>query len=259
MAEGTPHLNHRPGVTGCNPSKHGCDGPWCSIMCIWTEVRGKRVSLRNSCRTTTGICAVASKVLFPPSCSLSEQTPALVHPSISPIRKHIAVVCVCGPSNNANQSATSKCQRAAEDDENHETEARAEQVLSQIPITRHSGLLHALEVLPLDERLDALLDHVDVRLELRRQLRDRLAEQLRVGEVFALSVFSKVSNRHHDSPKGKGETYFIIRTTAASIAKPRESLFFFSVSFLSLSPSTLFPCDTTPTRMRITCDLKFSL
>ena len=61
--------------------------------------------------------------------------------------------------------------------------------LGKVSIPRHSGgrLVHALQVLALDQGLDLLLDHVDVGLELRAELGDGLGEEVRVGEFFALS------------------------------------------------------------------------
>ena len=70
----------------------------------------------------------------------------------------------------------------------HKVRPRLTRSLSQVLVRRHRRLLNPLQVLALDQALDALLDHVDVGFELRGELRDRLGEELCVRELFALSV-----------------------------------------------------------------------
>lgn len=54
--------------------------------------------------------------------------------------------------------------------------------LRKILITRHSRLLNPLQILPLNQTLNLLLNHIDIRLELRAQLTNRLSEELSVRE-----------------------------------------------------------------------------
>ena len=84
---------------------------------------------------------------------------------------------------------------------------------SQVAVSGGLGVLDALEKLALNQRLDALLDHVDVGLELVGELADRLGDELRVRELLALpGMFVSIYGRDR-----WGKTYFMMRTTAASM------------------------------------------
>ena len=50
--------------------------------------------------------------------------------------------------------------------------------LGEVAVRRCSGVFDTLEVFALDKRLDSLFDHVNIGLELRRELSQRLSNQL---------------------------------------------------------------------------------
>jgi hypothetical protein len=59
-------------------------------------------------------------------------------------------------------------------------------LLSQIAVRIHLRVLDPFEILALDKRFDALLDHGDLGLELRSELIQRLENQLLMRQFFAL-------------------------------------------------------------------------
>lgn len=89
-------------------------------------------------------------------------------------------------------------------------------------------VFQTLQILAIDQALDALLNHVDVGDEARGQLGENLVHQAGVTELLPLSI--SVISKCEFSGSMFSPTYFIMRTMAASILPPRSSFIFFSVS-----------------------------
>ena len=60
--------------------------------------------------------------------------------------------------------------------------------LRQIPVRVDWRIFDALKILALDQTLDTLFDHVDLRLELRGELVEYLSNKLLMRQFFALPI-----------------------------------------------------------------------
>jgi len=60
--------------------------------------------------------------------------------------------------------------------------------LRQIPVRVDWRIFDALKILALDQTLDTLFDHIDLRLELRSELVEYLNDKLLMRQFFALPI-----------------------------------------------------------------------
>lgn len=76
--------------------------------------------------------------------------------------------------------------------------------LCQIAIRRPVRILHAFQVLPLDQAFDPLLDHVDIGHEPHGQLLDDFSDELLVGKLLALPESLELASHSISANKAEG-------------------------------------------------------